>query len=76
VPVLHADLLALDAAGLSVDEGLMAVFVVAGPLFDIPRDVQTARFKIRIESIDLRPAKMPHGDPVRISAEVALAATM
>jgi hypothetical protein len=73
---LHADLLALDAAGFEVDEGLMAVFVVAGPLFDIPPDMKTARFTIRIESIDLRPANVPHGDPVRISGEVALAATV
>lgn len=75
VRALRAELVALDAAGFDVDEGLMAVFVVGGASLDLPQDVAGERFTIRIEAADLRSGDRPdHDARVRISAQM-LAAT-
>jgi hypothetical protein len=69
---LHAAL--VEAADQDVHEGLMAVLVVSGPLFELPAEIRTVRFTIRFEAIDLRPSDARQEDAVRISAEAALAA--
>jgi hypothetical protein len=73
---LHAQLLSLDAAAFEVEEGLLAIFCLEGPLFELPPTIRTERFTIHIETIDLASERSITGaKPVRIDLDEAIRAT-